>query len=90
MTEQQRHLPSASMEIEPCATIAIDLQQPQKAVKRSVKTCAMKFTMPQERKSLEYSAAAWPDSWPHIPHYRCNVGDKKKKKKQTLKFKHFS
>ena len=28
MTEQQRNLPSASMEIEPHAAIAIDLQQP--------------------------------------------------------------
>ena len=28
MTEQQRHLPSASMEIEPHATVADDLQQP--------------------------------------------------------------
>ena len=27
-TEQQRHLPSASMEIEPYAAIAVDLQQP--------------------------------------------------------------
>ena len=27
-TEQQRHLPSASMEIEPWAAIAVDLQQP--------------------------------------------------------------
>ena len=26
-TEQQRHLPSASMETEPCATITVDLQQ---------------------------------------------------------------
>ena len=47
----------------------------------------MKFTMPQERKGLEYSAAAWPDAWPHIPYYRCNVGEKKKK---ALKFKHSS
>ena len=28
MTEQQRHLPSASTEIEPYAAIAFDLQQP--------------------------------------------------------------
>ena len=28
MTEQQRHLPSASMETEPHAAIAVDLQQP--------------------------------------------------------------
>ena len=28
MTEQQRHLPSASMEIKPYATIAVNLQQP--------------------------------------------------------------
>ena len=28
MTEQQRHLPSASTEIEPQAAIAVDLQQP--------------------------------------------------------------
>ena len=27
-TEQQRHLPSASMEIEPHAAITVDLQQP--------------------------------------------------------------
>ena len=27
-TEQQRHLPSASRETEPPATIAVDLQQP--------------------------------------------------------------
>ena len=27
MTEQQRHLPSASIEIEPHAAIAVDLQQ---------------------------------------------------------------
>ena len=27
MTEQQRHLPSASMEIEPHSAIAVDLQQ---------------------------------------------------------------
>ena len=28
MSEQQRHLPSTSMEIEPGADIAVDLQQP--------------------------------------------------------------
>ena len=28
VTEQQRHLPSASMETEPHAAIAVDLQQP--------------------------------------------------------------
>ena len=28
MTGQQRHLPSATVEIEPCATIAVDFQQP--------------------------------------------------------------
>ena len=28
MTEQQRRLPTASMEIEPHAAIAVDLQQP--------------------------------------------------------------
>jgi len=28
MTEQQWHLPSASMEIEPHAAITVDLQQP--------------------------------------------------------------
>ena len=28
MTEQQRHLPSASMETEPHSAIAVDLQQP--------------------------------------------------------------
>ena len=27
MTEQQRHLPSASMETEPCAAITVDFQQ---------------------------------------------------------------
>ena len=30
MTEQQRHLPSASMEIEPHAAIAVDLKQSQR------------------------------------------------------------
>ena len=29
-SEQQRHLPSASMETEPHAAIAVDLQQPQR------------------------------------------------------------
>ena len=28
LTEQQGHLPSASAEIEPCATAAVDLQHP--------------------------------------------------------------
>ena len=41
MTEEQRHLPSASMEIEPHAAIAVDLQQAQRelvqgGVRRSV------------------------------------------------------
>jgi len=30
MSEQQRHLPSTSMEMEPGADIALDLQQPLK------------------------------------------------------------
>ena len=33
MTEQQRHLPSASMEIEPYPAIAVDLQQPLREVR---------------------------------------------------------
>ena len=37
MTEQQRHLPSASTEIEPHAATAVDLQQPLEGVQGGVK-----------------------------------------------------